>query len=232
MPEIKLDHWWYGRQWTIGFCLAILVANLGLFHWSTERSQQLIKSLQYDRSAILTGEVWRLVTGNMVHWSSEHFALDVGVFLVVGCLYEPIIRRAYPWLMLATASTVGVVLFLFQPELATYRGLSGVDSGQFAVALGIESLLAWQQRRRWLWVGPAAAVFVLKIFYECGTGQLFFGTESLGDIGWPVPLSHAAGVGAVLGFVTLCLLVRNCDFRTETINGSVCDSQWCDFRVH
>jgi len=229
----KSSHcWWHGREWTLGLCLALVALNFGVMPGAPAWAGSLVSALQFDRSAILGGEIWRLITGNFVHWSPEHFALDVSVFLVVGCLYEPIIRRIYPWLMLAAAGTVGVVLFVFQPELTIYRGLSGVDSGQFAAALGIECFLAWRQSRRWLWVSPAAAIFVLKILYECGTGQLFFGTESLGDIGRPVPLSHAAGVGAVLGFVTLCLLVRSSDLRTETANGSACDSPWCDFRVH
>jgi rhomboid family GlyGly-CTERM serine protease len=209
----------------------MLALNFGLLTGTPAWGGAFVSALQYDRTSILDGQVWRLITGNLVHWSFEHFALDVGAFLVVGFLYEPIIRRIYPWLMLAAASTVGVVLFLFQPELTIYRGLSGVDSGQFATALGIECLLAWRQQRRWLWVGPAAAIFVLKILYECGTGRLFFGTESLGDIGRPVPLSHAAGVVAMLGFVTLCVLVRSSVFRTEPTDGPACDIEWCDFRL-
>ena len=27
--------------------------------------------LVYDRTAILSGEVWRLITGNFVHWSTS-----------------------------------------------------------------------------------------------------------------------------------------------------------------
>ena len=55
--------------------------------------------------------------------------------------------------------------------------------------------------RRWLWVAPAAAVFLLKIVSECATGQMFFGTESLGNIGDPVPLAHAAGTAAAVAFL-------------------------------
>ncbi len=42
------------------------------------------------------------------------------------------------------------------------------------------------------------AIFSLKIVWELSTGQMFFGTESLGNIGIPVPVSHAAGTLAAL----------------------------------
>ena len=42
-----------------------------------------------------------------------------------------------------------------------------------------------------------------KIIYECGTGQMFFGTESLGDIGQPVPLAHGIGVLATGAYLAL-----------------------------
>ena len=48
--------------------------------------------------------------------------------------------------------------------------------------------------------GAATLIFVLKIAYECLTGQMLFGTESLGDLGTPIPLAHLAGtLGALAG---------------------------------
>ncbi len=229
MINRSTQRWWHDRQWTIGICLAMLIANLGLFRGSPVWASELVALLQYDRAAIASGEVWRFITGNLVHWSPEHFALDVGVFLIVGCLYEPIVRRGYPWLMMAAALVVGGSLFLFQPDLATYRGLSGVDSGQFAAALGIESLIAWREKRRWLWVGPAAAIFLAKIVFECGTGQMFFGTEALGDIGLPVPLAHVAGIASVSVLVAICLLTKSIERKSEShesLHGDVALWRW------
>jgi hypothetical protein len=87
------------------------------------------------------------------------------------------------------------------PEMQTYRGLSGVASGQFAAALCAEATLARRDRSRWLWLAPVAAVFAAKILFEIGTGQMFFATQSLGNIGVPVPLSHAAGIAGALGLL-------------------------------
>lgn len=212
----KSSHcWWHGREWTLGLCLALVVLNIGVMPGAPAWAGSLVSALQFDRTAILGGEIWRLITGNLVHWSPEHFALDVAVFLVVGLLVEPAIRRAYPWLLLAAAASVGLTILLFQPELDLYRGLSGVDSGQFAAALGIECLMACRQKRRWLWVAPAAAIFLTKAIYESTSGRLFFGTESLGEIGSPVPLAHVAGVVVVLGFAMLFTLRERHEFESR-----------------
>jgi hypothetical protein len=98
-------------------------------------------------------------------------------------------------------------VLVFRPDVAVYRGLSGVDSGQFAAALAVECWLATRQPRRWAWVAPVAAVFGFKILYECVSGELFFATESLGSIGLPTPVAHAAGAVTALAFVPGCLLL-------------------------
>lgn len=37
--------------------------------------------LQYDRQAIADGQLWRVVTGHLVHIGLEHLAWDAAVFL-------------------------------------------------------------------------------------------------------------------------------------------------------
>jgi hypothetical protein len=91
---------------------------------------------------------------------------------------------------------IGLALLVFLPNLEIYRGMSGVDSGLFAAALAVEWAMARGDPRRRFWLLPAGAIFVIKIAYECASGQLFFGTSALGELGLPVPLSHAAGAFA------------------------------------
>jgi len=189
-------------------CLLMIVLNLGLFDCAPRAAGSAVTWLQFDREGITNGQLWRLLTGNLVHWSPEHFLLDVGAFLVIGLIYERFLGRSYPWLLLAAATTVGLSVWLLQPDVKLYRGLSGVDSGQFAAALCLEVALARRHPRRWVWVGPAAAVFLVKVAYECATGQMFFATDSLGNIGQPMPLAHAAGVAAACGIMWVTEQVR------------------------
>jgi rhomboid family GlyGly-CTERM serine protease len=152
-------------------------------------------------------EIWRLITGNLVHWSLEHFWLDVGAFLLLGILYEPPFKHlcgSFVAFVLAVAFAIGAAMLVLLPELQIYRGLSGVDSGIFAAALVLEAAHARHDRRRWFFLGPAALIFTAKLLFECMTGELFFGTSSLGDLGQPVPLAHAVGALAAVAVLRFC----------------------------
>ena len=41
-------------------------------------------ALQYDRTALARGEVWRLFTAHLAHFSGNHLAWDATVALVLG----------------------------------------------------------------------------------------------------------------------------------------------------
>jgi rhomboid family GlyGly-CTERM serine protease len=181
---------------TIGLTVAMLAANWCMLASIPSGTAKVLALLEYDRAAILHGQIWRLVTGNLVHWSAEHFWLDVGAFLILGLAYEQSFKRSvvsFSAFVLAISLSIGAALFVLLPDMGRYRGLSGVDSGIFAAALLIEAAQAGKDHRRWLYLAPAALVFTAKIVFECWTGELFFGTSSLGDLGQPVPLAHATG---------------------------------------
>lgn len=190
------------HSWTFWIAAFIVVLNFGLFTWAPSGFEELLSWLEFDRSAILARQVWRIMTGNLVHWSIEHLLLDIGAFLIVGWLYEQAIGRSYLWILAFAGLAVGVNSLIFLPEMATYRGFSGIDSGQFAVVLCLELRMALRNRRNFVYLIPAAILFFTKLIFESLTGRMFFGTESLGDIGQPVPLAHVAGaVAALLFFV-------------------------------
>jgi rhomboid family GlyGly-CTERM serine protease len=200
---MNLNAFWQivrGARSTLTIAVGLLFVNLGLFSGAPNWTTALLDTLQYDRQAVLDGQIWRLVTGNLVHWSPEHFVLDAGAFVLLGLIYERPLRGALARYCLVLSLAIGLSLLVFLPQLGIYRGLSGVDSGVFAAALVVEAALARGEPRRWLWLLPAAAIFVVKIAYECATGQLFFGTSALGELGLPVPLSHAAGALAAVAW--------------------------------
>lgn len=215
---------------TLGLTALMVLLNWGLDGTAPVLIQKIPALLEFDRSAITTGEVWRLMTGNLVHWSVEHACLDVGAFAVVGWMFERRLRGTYAPLLIACALCVGLALWLGEPQLERYRGFSGVNSAQFAAVIVVELATAWRTPKRWLWVVPAAAIFLVKIVSECATGSMFFGTESLGNIGMPIPTAHAAGAvsGALLAVLACTVekwtrvpvaptavhqLCQNCDSR-------------------
>jgi len=150
--------------------------------------------LIYDRAAIDDGELWRVVTGNLVHHSASHFVYDVVPFLIAGTLMEIQQLRYSAALYLASAALIGAALYLGKPEIIVFGGLSGVVTAavMFLCLHGLDETGAW----RWLCLAVLACL-VAKIGAEMALGSSFlFTTEPQNFV--PVPESHVVGAAAAL----------------------------------
>ena len=157
-------------------------------------------TLQYDRTALAAGELWRAVTGHWTHWSTDHLTWDLLVFAVFGALLEHRSRRAFAAIVACSAVAISAAVWLGAPHLQFYRGLSGLDSAVFAAFFA--QLLRDARRERSLLqaVVPALALlgFVGKSAYELATGATLF--VAVSPVFAAVPLAHL--VGAAVG---ICL---------------------------
>ncbi|MCF6325151.1 MAG: rhombosortase [Gammaproteobacteria bacterium] len=105
--------------------------------------------LRYDREGILDGEVWRIITGHLVHLGWPHLLMNLTGLILIWLLFGHLIKRN-SWLIIFIISTIGISagMMLFNPELKWYVGLSGVLHGMF-VAGAIVSIKAGY-RAEWL----------------------------------------------------------------------------------
>lgn len=90
-------------------------------------------AFQYQPGLIRQGEVWRLLTGHWVHVDHWHLVFNlVGIWLV--WLWNGPGFGPGRWLLTALVCSlaISVGLYLFDPEVAWYRGFSGVLFGLFA----------------------------------------------------------------------------------------------------
>ena len=185
---------WRSRMGPFGAPLLLAFAAIALFPLPGAAA-----ALEYDRAAILDGEWWRLVTGHLVHRSLEHLGWDVLAFALLGGLCAQR-RWRDTWLALGVAAVaIPLVLLVFVPALATYRGLSGLDSTLYVLAA---LLLADEGRRAGRWrellaPGAALGLFVAKVSYETATGSAWFAPPAApGEV--VVPLAHLIGAAAAL----------------------------------
>ncbi len=92
--------------------------------------------LAFERDAIRDGEVWRIITGHLVHLGWPHFALNAAglalVWTLVGGAYKPA-----GWLLIIFTSiaAIDLGLWIFNPQLQWYVGLSGALHGVLAAGL-------------------------------------------------------------------------------------------------
>lgn len=142
--------------------LRLLAVLLPLAVLAQAGGQAVRLALRYERSAVLGGQLWRLLTAHLVHLGWMHLALNAAALLLVALLFGTRWRtRQWAALALAAALAVSLGLLLANPRLGWYVGLSGVAHGLFAAgalghwraqraaaALGLAALaakLAWEQ---------------------------------------------------------------------------------------
>ena len=121
--------------------------------------------LVYQRSLIQQGEVWRLLTGNLVHLGLWHAFLN-GLGVLVFVLLCPVRWGVLGWgwrlLVLGLGMSLGLLLWV--PSLEGYVGLSGVIHGLFVLGL-------WPQvRRRDLIASGCLLYLVGKVGWELYAG--------------------------------------------------------------
>lgn len=90
-------------------------------------SAAVAELLEFDRHAILAGEIWRLWTGHLIHYSARHALFDYATALAAGAVVLPVLgwRRLCLDLALA-APLIGIGLLLTAPQCLHYRGASGI----------------------------------------------------------------------------------------------------------
>jgi rhomboid family GlyGly-CTERM serine protease len=165
-----------------------LVTVLALAAWAAPTPPE---AWIYDREAILRGEIWRLWTGNLVHFSASHLGWNLLVVTLTGVWIEWTGFRGGRWLWLIAPPCISLVMLAGEPHLMRYGGLSGMAVANVAFAC----LSEWRGDRsqRIVW-GTALTLIGVKICWEFLSGESIFAHFAGGSVR-VVPLSHLAGVG-------------------------------------
>lgn len=150
--------------------------------------------LVWDRSRILEGQWWRVITGQLVHFSPSHLLWNLAVLLPAGIWSERLEPVRARLLYLVGSLVIGFALLAFEPHLLRYGGLSGLAAAMLAfLAL---AQLRTETADRWFW-RLVLALLALKIVAE-----VILASPLLAHIPDPavrsVPLAHLGGIVAAL----------------------------------
>ena len=174
------------RQHTLPLAVALLSLLLQL------NGDTATLMLRFDHPLIAEGEVWRLLTGNLVHLGWNHLWMNLaGLGLIWAIFYRHFNQWQWLAILLVSELGVGVGLWFFNPELHWYVGLSGALHGLFAIGL------CAQLRQRDRFDRMLLALFIAKLAWEQWSGEL---PSSAALAGGPV-IVDAHLYGAVTGFV-------------------------------
>lgn len=154
--------------------------------------------LRYQRSEILIGEVWRLLSGHLVHLGWSHLLMNLLALALVWALFGDTLTLA-GWLLLLLFCALfdGLGLLLLNPGVEWYVGLSGVLHGLF-LAGALAGLASGRRDAALLLIA-----LVAKLAWEQLAGPLP-GSEA--TAGGPVVVD-AHLYGAIAGGVTAALML-------------------------
>ena len=135
-------------------------------------------------------------TGHLSHWSTGHLLWDLVVFVLLGAVVEARHGRATLAAVIAAGVALGGLVghLLHHPDLATYRGLSAVDTALFAFVLA---------RSPWL------ALLTAKLAVETWLGRPLFAA----DMGPGVTLAVGAHLGGALAGLTVAWALQGTSRR-------------------
>lgn len=165
-----------GRQWRLWQLPLLLAIAALLLRLLGDEASQL---LRYQREALEQGQLWRLLSAHLVHLGWSHLVLNLAALLVIWLLVgEAMSRRGWLLLLLFSASLITLSLWLFQPLLQWYVGLSGLLHGMLFA--GAVVLFGYGDRG----AAMLALLVIIKLLWE----------QLLG----PLPGSEASAGGAVI----------------------------------
>lgn len=103
-------------------------------------SADLTRFASLDISLVMSGQVWRLITGHLTHLTWRHYAMDAPVFLMAYLLYKRN-TGGFSSVYLAVFSAIVVsASVVFMGIHQVYGGLSGLSYAAIS-ALSLEMIL-------------------------------------------------------------------------------------------
>lgn len=158
--------------------------------------------LRFDRALVHDWQLWRLISGHVVHLGASHMLLNLIAFTVLKLLFEGLLRPVQ-WLSITALSVLGidVGLLTLSTGVDWYVGLSGVLHG---IAAGGALELARDSR---LTSFALLAAIVAKLAFEQLYGPMPFSAISSGG---PVVVdAHLYGaIGGAVGWAVGVLVRR------------------------
>lgn len=191
LPTARSSIWNWQRLWPmLVIVLPCLLLNIG--------GDPVRQALEFNRLAILHGQLWRVFTGNFVHLGWGHLGEDMAGYVLLWLLLEDVLPGwRCPLLVVLGSLGVGIGILLGDPGLRWYMGVSGALNTLWIAG----AMLLMRQRD---WIGWVLAVFLsLKLIYEQLQGPLPWSVTTTGG---PVAVdSHLYGAftGVILGVVIL-----------------------------
>ena len=196
-----------GHRHRASFAFAALALLVFFFPGASE-------IFQLNRNALDGWNIWKAFGGHFSHWNFDHLLWDLITFLAFGIYCERQSLGRFLATLGISAAAVSLTFILFEPSLTYYRGLSGIDSALFGLALTEISILGTAGKR----IAFAATLgFLGKTAFELTTGNPLFVSSSATTF-TVLPSAHIARIpGFISGIGTVLWLLHGTPHQSFNI---------------
>lgn len=112
--------------------LVIVLLSIVAFGSENLLGEDFTQTLVYQRHLITDGEIWRLISGHLLHTNGFHLLLNLAGLLMLWALHGRFYSiKNYSALFLFCSLFTSIGIYFFDPTLIQYVGLSGVLHGIF-----------------------------------------------------------------------------------------------------
>ena len=117
---------------TFIFCLSLSVLMLCL----SALDRLVFDTLSLNPAKVAAGEIWRLLSANLVHFGWLHTLMNVAALaLCVVAFFAEASLKKFALLLFWCCAIVGIGIYVFNPEYSPYAGLSGAIHGLIVAGL-------------------------------------------------------------------------------------------------
>jgi rhomboid family GlyGly-CTERM serine protease len=125
---------------------------------------------------VADGQWWRVLSGHWTHYEVSHLFWDLMMFVALSAICEHRHRHWYAPAFVISLMLISAAIAITCPDISTYRGLSGIDTGLFVWFVADQIRISLRQGDK-----PTAAIAAMsgiallgKLVYEAITGGTLF----------------------------------------------------------
>jgi rhomboid family GlyGly-CTERM serine protease len=108
--------------------------------------QIFVTDLSFYRTAISNYEIWRLLSGGLVHSNTLHLSLNLAGLFFLLTLYDLQIKViTWCYMSICLVLSINIIIYFFLPSTDLYVGFSGALHGLFVWY----SIAEWRRKPSW-----------------------------------------------------------------------------------
>ncbi|HKI62511.1 MAG TPA: rhombosortase [Mariprofundaceae bacterium] len=166
-------------------------------------------TLAFDRQAIVAGQLWRLWTCHVTHFSWQQLSIDSSVVAILGYTVQRHMKAMHLMALFTLAlPLVSLAIFWLVPDMLHYRGASGIGAMLWMMA-ACQMLLQSRRYSAYFWLG----IIFLTLLFAKLIGEAFLGMQAVSALPGNVQVAWQAHLfGAIIGgmdfFLAQCCINR------------------------